>query len=248
MEPPRIIPESMRDAFTLGGTIPVYNWYLKDTVAPASIKWTNSYLQSFIDRFTFENITTKKHGKESYIDGSLFHVQAFTKYSLRGKNVAVIGSQSPWIEAILVNAGAKTVTTVEYNVPICDHSIIKTKSYDEFCKSDDKYDAIITYSSIEHTGLGRYGDPLNPNGDIETMEHIHRCLNDEGLCFLGVPVGKDYLVWNAHRIYGTKRLNLLYLNKFKELDWIGCNKSYIDTAPTPRGNPDYIQPIIVLQK
>jgi hypothetical protein len=28
------------------------------------------------------------------------------------------------------------------------------------------FDAIVTFSSVEHSGLGRYGDALNPWGDI----------------------------------------------------------------------------------
>ena len=172
-----------------------------------------------------------------------------TKESIKNKKIAVIGSQSPWIEAILVNAGAKSVTTVEYNVPTCNHPIIKAISYDTFCQSNETYDAIFSYSSIEHSGLGRYGDALNPNGDIEAMEQIYKSLDINGLCFVGVPVGRDHLVFNAHRIYGPIRLNLLYLDKFKELDWIGCDKSYINTCPQTSGNPKWdIQPIIVLQK
>jgi len=27
------------------------------------------------------------------------------------------------------------------------------------------FDMVFSFSSIEHDGLGRYGDPLNPNGD-----------------------------------------------------------------------------------
>jgi len=81
------------------------------------------------------------------------------------------------------------------------------------------------------------------------MEHIHRSLHEGGLCFLGIPVGKDCLVWNAHRIYGEKRLKLIYLDKFKEMEWVGCDKNYIHTCPVPVGNPNStIQPIIVLQK
>jgi hypothetical protein len=187
------------------------------------------------------------YGGEQYENGARFHMIICDKYKefIQDKNIAVIGTQYPWIEAILVHAGAKSITTVEYNVPICDHDIIKTISYDDFCKSSDKYDAIFSYSSIEHSGLGRYGDPLNPNGDIETMEHIYKSLNDSGFCFLGIPIGMDCLVWNAHRIYGEKRLKLLYLNKFKEVEWIGHDKSCIYNDGTIRG---HIQPIIVLQK
>lgn len=31
------------------------------------------------------------------------------------------------------------------------------------------FDAMVTFSSIEHSGLGRYGDELNPHGDVITM-------------------------------------------------------------------------------
>jgi hypothetical protein len=250
MQPPRIIPDNLRNAYTLDGQIPVYDWYLNDSVGSRVIRWDNNYIQSFIDRFTFENVLNDMCGGETYAGAAKLHVQACQKYvdSIKNKDVAVIGSQSPWIEAILVNAGAKSVTTVEYNVPVCNHPIIKTVSYDDFCKSSVKYDSIFSFSSIEHSGLGRYGDPLNPNGDIMTMEEIYRCLVDGGVCFVGFPVGKDHLVWNVHRIYGEKRLKLMYLDKFIELEWFGCNKDYIHTCPVPVGNPTFIQPIIVLQK
>ena len=190
MAAPRDIPEDMKDAFTLNGQIPIYNWYFNEVVPANTVNWPNTYLQSFINLFTIEKIRAGTIGNESYVNGALYHLQAFEKYidSIKNKKVAVIGSQSPWIEAILVNCGAKEVTTVEYNVPLCNHSIINAISYTDFCKSSEKYDAIVSYSSIEHSGLGRYGDPLNPTGDIETMEHIYRSLAVGGLCFLGVPV------------------------------------------------------------
>lgn len=247
--PPRTIPDELRAAYTLNGEIPVYDWYINGCVEPNTVHWTNEYIQNFCDRFTFDKIENNTHGGEPYFRGSFLHVVACKKYSVIGKDVAVIGSESPWIEAILINAGAKSVTTVEYNTPICNHPALKTMSYVDFCKSSAKYDAVFSYSSIEHSGLGRYGDPLNPNGDIETMERIYSSLTDGGYCFLGIPVGKDHLVWNAHRIYGEKRLKLIFLDKFKEIEWFGCDKNYIHTCPVPTGNPDCtLQPIIVLQK
>jgi len=240
----------MKDLFTLNGQIPIYDWYFDGEIAKNSIFWSNSYLQTFIDRFTVENIITGNIDKESYDGAAKIHLDAFLKYidSIKNKKVAVIGSQTPWIESILVNCGAKEITTVEYNVPICNHNIINTISYTDFCRSSEKYDAVVSYSSVEHSGLGRYGDPLNPNGDIETMEQIYKSLKNGGLCFIGFPVGKDYLVWNAHRIYGETRLKLMYLDKFKEIEWFGCDKNFIHTCAIPTGNPEYEQPVIILQK
>ena len=240
----------MKNAFTLNGQIPVYDWYWNSVVPANSIEWSNIYLQSFIDRFTLDNIRKGTIGDEPYCGASRLHLQSFEKHvgSIKDKKVDVIGSEYPWIEAILVNFGAVEVTTIEYNVPVCNHHIIKTMSYTDFCNSSEKYDAIVSYSSIEHSGLGRYGDPLSPNGDIETMEQIYRSLNDGGMCFLGIPVGKDSIVWNAHRIYGEIRLKMMYLEKFKELEWVGWDKSYIYTCPVSTEPPWNIQPIIILQK
>jgi hypothetical protein len=249
MDPPKNIPAELVNEYTMNGEIPVFGWYF-NSLGENNLNWTNEYLQAFIDSFSINNILNQKEFHKPYPNCAYYFLYTFTKYihNIRNKNIAIIGSTDPWIEAILVNLGVKTVTTVEYNVPVCNHAIIKTISYEDFCKSPTKYDAIISYSSIEHSGLGRYGDPLNPRGDIETMNEIYKALFPGGLCFLGIPVGKDALVWNAHRIYGVKRLQIV-LDKFKEIEWIAYDKniiySDIDAKETAIGT---FQPIIILEK
>lgn len=68
---------------------------------------------------------------------------------------------------------------------------------------------------LEHSGLGRYGDPLNPHGDVEAVQQVHCMLKPGGLFFLGLPTSSDgssYIEFNAHRVYGTSRLALLFKN------------------------------------
>ena len=57
------------------------------------------------------------------------------------------------------------------------------------------YDVIISYSSLEHSGLGRYGDYLNPNGDLETMDEIYNHLTKK------VPSGAIYIIYIYIYIY-----------------------------------------------
>ena len=45
-----------------------------------------------------------------------------------------------------------------------------------FEKNTDTFDSVVSFSSIEHSGLGRYGDPLDPDGDLKTMQVIHKNL------------------------------------------------------------------------
>ena len=62
------------------------------------------------------------------------------------------------------------------------------------------FDVIISYSSIEHSGLTRYGDAPHPWGDLVTMAKNWCYLHDDGLAFIGVPANiKDSICFNAHR-------------------------------------------------
>ena len=80
MSAPRTIPDDMKMAFTLNGQIPIYNWYINEVVPEKSIEWTDTYLQSFYDRFTITNIQNGTSGKEPYMHGAKLHLFAFTKY------------------------------------------------------------------------------------------------------------------------------------------------------------------------
>ncbi len=81
-------------------------------------------------------------------------------------------------------------------------------------KTLELYENAATFSSIEHAGLGRFGDPLNPDGDLEVMQQVHCMLKPGSLFFVGGLENsnkeKGAIQFNAGRIYGTKRLKLLF--------------------------------------
>jgi hypothetical protein len=54
---------------------------------------------------------------------------------------------------------------------------------------------------IEHIGLGRYGDSLDPDGDMKAARELVRVLKTNGNLLVVVPVGKPIIMFNAHRIY-----------------------------------------------
>ena len=59
---------------------------------------------------------------------------------------------------------------------------------------------------IEHIGLGRYGEPLDPNGDIRSMMELQRVTALGGTILFVVPIGKPRVVYNAHRIYSYEMI------------------------------------------
>ena len=79
---------------------------------------------------------------------------------LAGKNVIVIGSETPWIEIMALMYDAKTVTSVDYRKIECEDPRIQVMSNSEMIEryisgALIKYDVVISFSSLEHSGLGR---------------------------------------------------------------------------------------------
>ena len=196
-------------------------------------------------KFTPENIKKNKEDFSGNEHEYCFNLlKALNRYEVIKKNVAVVGSEKPWIESILLNM-KNNVTTIEYNVPVSKYDNLECKDYFKFFENcTEKFDAVVSFSSIEHSGLGRYGDPLDPCGDLKTMKHIHQNLKSNGILIWGAPVGHDALVWNIHRVYGKIRLPLLFEN-FEELKWYGRSKQTLLNKPIRKNG---FQPVVVLRK
>jgi len=58
----------------------------------------------------------------------------------------------------------------------------------------------------EHIGLGRYGDPLDPDGDLKAISELKRVLAPGGYLLFVVPIGKPRIMFNAHRIYSYNQI------------------------------------------
>ncbi|MEX2592687.1 MAG: DUF268 domain-containing protein [Anditalea sp.] len=61
--------------------------------------------------------------------------------------------------------------------------------------------------TIEHIGLGRYGDPLDYDGDIKAVNELKRVLAVGGHLFFVVPIGRlNRIFFNAHRVYTKQQV------------------------------------------
>lgn len=54
---------------------------------------------------------------------------------------------------------------------------------------------------MEHIGLGRYGDPIDPAGDRKAAAELQRIMAPGGDLLIVVPVGQPKICFNAHRVY-----------------------------------------------
>jgi len=67
---------------------------------------------------------------------------------------------------------------------------------------------------VEHVGLGRYGDPLDYDGDLKAIFQLQRVLAVGGNLLFVVPIsGLPRIEYNAHRIFSYQQIT----NAFGEL-------------------------------
>lgn len=76
-------------------------------------------------------------------------------------------------------------------------------------------DSISSLHAIEHFGLGRYGDNVDYYGHIKAIDNIHKILKKGGKFYFSVPIGKQRIEFNAHRVFNLTYLLKLLNNKFK---------------------------------
>ena len=94
---------------------------------------------------------------------------------------------------------------------------------------------------IEHVGLGRYGDPLDPQGTLKALAELQRVLAPGGDLLVGVPVGRERVCFNAHRVLAPTTviatMSELTLREFSAVDDRGALVR--DASPEHFAGADY---------
>lgn len=231
------IPEEFLAGFTMHGKLPIFV-QLRYETSGGDLAWTQSYWDSLQPKIDELMATGKPIGYSS----DAFLLTALQAFPVAGKQVVVIGSVHPLYEAIVARLGGRP-STVEFRRIQHDIPGLQTYTVADLQSTSLQFDCGVTISALEHDGLGRYGDPIDPDGDLKTMRSYKNIIKPGGLMFLSVPVGQDALVWNSHRIYGPQRLPRL-LEGWRLVAQAGFDESLFSFG---RVGEDYKEPVFVLE-
>jgi len=69
------------------------------------------------------------------------------------------------------------------------------------CFADASVESLSCLHALEHFGLRRYGDPVDPEAPYKALRSFERVLKPGGRLYLGVPIGEERLEFNGHRIF-----------------------------------------------
>lgn len=133
--------------------------------------------------------------------------------AVRGQATVVPGSYAPVFELFLLRHGAAEVTVLDYIPLRVEHPRVRCVEMEDYWAPRNvtpraQFGAAVSFSkgrgsNFEHDGLGQYGDPVNPRGDVDAMAEVRAMLCPRGVLFLAVPVvSSDRLLFNQARFYG----------------------------------------------
>jgi hypothetical protein len=87
-------------------------------------------------------------------------------------------------------------------------------------------DSLSCLHALEHFGLGRYGDRVDPDGYKLGFANLVQMLETGGILYFSVPIGRQRIEFNAHRVFGLP--HLLEMFKANRLDLL--NYSYVNDS------------------
>lgn len=70
----------------------------------------------------------------------------------------------------------------------------------------DYCDSLSCLHALEHFGLGRYGDPIDPRGFERGFVNMAALLKKNGVFYLSVPIGIERIEFNAHRVFDPRSI------------------------------------------
>ena len=97
--------------------------------------------------------------------------------------------------------------------------------------TDNSINSLSCMHTVEHIGLGRYGDKIDPDGDLKAINELIRITAIGGSLLFVVPVGKPKIEFNAHRIYSYEQILGYFKDlKLKEFSLITDDGNFIENA------------------
>jgi len=268
--PPEKIPDDLMWAYTRCGSIPISNFYIDDSRGGRGTHYSHSRediekrISSAKRELAHPNTFAAARGKLSWAHLLNAIKTKAVKDLIQGGRCVIFGSTQPSVESLLIAAGASLVVTVEYNLLKYDHPSIftitpstiehawKQKNF-SLAPAPHSFDLALSISSFDHDGLGRYGDPLAPDGDLLAMDAMKSYLKPGGLALVTVPIGPDRVWWNLMRVYGKIRLPLLLhaWNVKERVGWLGGKELEDGAQPQHKSNGGHPglshEPVFILE-
>jgi hypothetical protein len=173
---PRFLDD--RDAFLAAGGKIAHSFPIFDDYADQAGTATGHYFHQdlLVAEFIHRAAPQRHIDVGSRVDGFVAHVAAF-------REIEIIDIRP------LAIASHPRIRYIQGNLMALDERLV------ESC------DSLSCLHALEHFGLGRYGDPIDPQGHRKGFDNLVRMLKPGGMLYLSFPIGEPGVHFNAHRVF-----------------------------------------------
>jgi hypothetical protein len=177
---PRYVRDFLRFRSGYAGRIELlpclHDWYEEGGTTKREYFWQDL----LVARAVFEARPEKHVDIGSRVDGFVAHVASFREIEVF--DVRPISTQVPGISFKQANLMQPVTEMADY----CD--------------------SLSCLHALEHFGLGRYGDPIDPGGFERGFANMAALVRKDGVFYLSVPVGIERVEFNAHRVFDPRSI------------------------------------------
>lgn len=197
--------------------------YIKDN-RRESFEYHKKFERPFyIDRYLYAGALGAYFWQDLWAARHLYQDMPKEHYDIGSRIDGFIGHISCFIEKITLI----DVRPLDKKIPNVTYVCMDATRLEKF--PDASIDSISSLCALEHFGLGRYGDAVNPEGCFEAFEAIQRVLKPSGKAYIAVPIGKEHLEFNAHRVFYAQTVVDCFSDmKLLEFSSIHDSEDYIE--------------------
>lgn len=157
--------------------------------------WSDLY-PKLLDKTTTTPLDPFYFYQDTWLAGKVFKLKP-TYHVDVGSTALLVGILSQYTQVCSVD-----IRPLPVNLPNLD---VRQGSILNMPFEDGELFSVSSLCVIEHVGLGRYGDPLDPRGTEKAIDELCRVLAPDGDLYLSVPIGVSSRVcFNAHRIFNPQ--------------------------------------------
>lgn len=151
------------------------------------------YFPCLFDNLNYTPLDPTYFFQDSWAAKKIFDLKPKHHYDI-GSSAKTIGILSQFAPITMID-----IRPIELELP---NLFFQNGSILELPFEDNSINSLSSLCVVEHIGLGRYGDPLDPFGSEKAIKEIKRVLARDGVVLFSVPVDNENKIYfNAHRAF-----------------------------------------------